>query len=537
MSYLPTCLLFLGPLSNYTINTPVSATVLEQYLLGYEHADEIIKGFKEGFHLGLKETQCIKRKTTHQTQHPELSKKILSEIENGFLLGPFTEKPHEDLHISPVRVVPKPNGKWRLIFNLSYPRSHSVNDAIADTCKPVTYPSVLDVVEAALHSQTPYFLAKVDLKDAYRIVPLHPSQWKWLGMKVDGMYFIDRCLPMGASSSCAIFQKISNCLAWITVNRFPDSLVFNYLDDFLFLETSTERCREVLEFFQRLCQECHIPIAHHKTEGPTKQIKFLGIDIDMEHRTLSVPEEKRKSTLHHLEKFIKQEKATIKEWQKLLGILCHLSQVVPAGRAHMSSLYGALKGTLSQNQNLIRNLSSLNKAELQLWTNFLESPVANKPFSMLDSHRDADMVAHTDASGIGYGCIKENEWFCGTWPTNWKQQSIAARELFPILVAVKFWEKSWENKIILFYTDNKSLVPVITKLYSKNAKLAQLIQPIALSCMRYNILLRATHLPGEENTAADLLSRMQITTFLNSFPGVNRTPEPLPSFLSPRNWT
>lgn len=202
----------------------------------------------------------------------------------------------------------------------------------------------------------------------------------------------------------------------------------------------------------------------------------------------------------------------------------------------MSSLYGALKGTLSKNQNVTRRISSCNRSELYIWAQFLKSPICNKPFSMLDTYRDADTLVYTDASGVGYGCMQGKKWFFGIWPPNWKKQSIAARELFPILVAVKLWEHSWTGKVILFFTDNKSLVPVLTKMYSKNPKLAQLIQPIALSCMRSNILIRATHLPGEENTAADLLSRLQVNTFLNHFPHVNRTPESLPSALSPHSW-
>ena len=36
---------------------------------------------------------------------------------------------------------------------------------------------------------------------------------------------------------------------------------------------------------------------------------------------------------------------------------------------------------------------------------------------------------------------------------------------------------------------------------------------LTLKCMKTNILFRATHLPGKKNTAADLLSRLQIQRF------------------------
>ena len=48
------------------------------------------------------------------------------------------------------------------------------------------------------------FLAKTDIKSAFRIISIHPAEYSLLGMKWDNMYYLDRCLVMGLSSSCAI---------------------------------------------------------------------------------------------------------------------------------------------------------------------------------------------------------------------------------------------------------------------------------------------------------------------------------------------
>ena len=50
------------------------------------------------------------------------------------------------------------------------------------------------------------FLAKTDIKSAFRIIPIHPADYSLLGMKFDNLYYFDRCLPMGLSSSCNIFE-------------------------------------------------------------------------------------------------------------------------------------------------------------------------------------------------------------------------------------------------------------------------------------------------------------------------------------------
>ena len=44
------------------------------------------------------------------------------------------------------------------------------------------------------------FLAKTDIKSAFRIIPIHPAGYSLLGMKFDNLYYFDWCLPMGLSS-------------------------------------------------------------------------------------------------------------------------------------------------------------------------------------------------------------------------------------------------------------------------------------------------------------------------------------------------
>lgn len=133
-------------------------------------------------------------------------------------------------------------------------------------------------------------------------------------------------------------------------------------------------------------------------------------------------------------------------------------------------------------------------------------------------------------------CLNNQEWFAGVWPRKWKKYPIAAKELFPIFVAVAMWESEWAEKVVLIHTDNHSIVPVLNKLYSKDTHLAQMIQPIARCCMRSNILLRAGHIAGTENTAADMLSRQMVEKFLTTFPNAKRLPLNIPSNMLPQHW-
>ena len=55
-------------------------------------------------------------------------------------------------------------------------------------------------------------MAKTDVKSAFRIIPIHRADYFLLGLKWDNTYYFDRCLAMGLSSSCAIFEAFSTAL-------------------------------------------------------------------------------------------------------------------------------------------------------------------------------------------------------------------------------------------------------------------------------------------------------------------------------------
>ena len=89
------------------------------------------------------------------------------------------------IHCSPFGVIPKRGrpDKWRLIVDLSSPEGHSVNDGISKELSSLTYVSVDDVVAGIVQRGRGTLLAKMDIRQAYRNVPIHPSDRPFLGMQ------------------------------------------------------------------------------------------------------------------------------------------------------------------------------------------------------------------------------------------------------------------------------------------------------------------------------------------------------------------
>lgn len=52
------------------------------------------------------------------------------------------------------------------------------------------------------------WLMKLDLKDAYLTVPIHPEYQKFLCFSWEGRYFQFSCLPFGLSSAPLTFTKL-----------------------------------------------------------------------------------------------------------------------------------------------------------------------------------------------------------------------------------------------------------------------------------------------------------------------------------------
>ena len=121
--------------------------------------------------------------------------------------------------------------------------------------------------------------------------------------------------------------------------------------------------------------------------------------------------------------------------------------------------------------------------------------------SSLDLYTDA-------AASKGYGAIFGQHWFFGSFPEKWNGLNITVLELFPITIAVHIWGSEMANRCIVFHTDNAALVDIINKQTSRHKAVMILIRDLVLSCLRYNILFRAKHVPGLYNTRADYISRL-----------------------------
>lgn len=79
-------------------------------------------------------------------------------------------------------------------------------------------------------------MAKTDIEEAYRLLPIHNDDKHLLGMQWEGWVYIDTALPFGLSSTPLIFNDLVDGLEWILKQR-DVSYIAHYLDDFITVGT------------------------------------------------------------------------------------------------------------------------------------------------------------------------------------------------------------------------------------------------------------------------------------------------------------
>ena len=102
----------------------------------------------------------------------------------GRLFPPVPTHLVQSCHISPLGLVSKSQpGKWRLITDLSSPRYHSINDGITSDLCSIQYCKVDDAIQLLLTYEANALMCKVDLKSAYRVIPIHPDDRPLLSIR------------------------------------------------------------------------------------------------------------------------------------------------------------------------------------------------------------------------------------------------------------------------------------------------------------------------------------------------------------------
>ena len=369
-------------------------------------------------------------------------------------------------------------------------------------------------------------MGKSDMSMAFRNVPLKKCEWAILVLKAvhprTGVvyFFCDKCLPFGSSISCAIFQEVSDAIAYLVYVKTLKRNV-NYLDDYFFAALLKVNCDGQLKVFLFICEQINFPVSMEKTFWGTTRLMFLGLLLDSENQVVCIPEEKVSKALDLVEDFLNKnkKKVTIHQLQQLCGLLNFLCRCVVPGRAFTQRLYAHMEGKNLLPHHHIRITEEM-KLDLLVWEKFLSFPgIFCHPFIDFKEWDASEINLYSDASHHfekGFGAYCEQQWTFGVWNKPFmeaKEPSIEYLELFGVTVAVLLWIHKFQNKRVVLFCDNESAVHMINNSSSKCRNCMVLIRIITAHSLMNNVRVFARHVRTQANGIADSLSRLQFRRF------------------------
>ena len=177
------------------------------------------------------------------------------------------------------------------------------------------------------------FMAKIDLKNAYRSVPIHPLDYPLTGLKwkfehcQDYTYMFDTRLCFGSHKGPMIFHRLSQAVRRMMIRRGFKNIVV-YLDDFFLVGSTFDECNEALHVLMQSLRSLGFLISWPKVVGPSQEICFLGININSVDQALLLSREKLEKLYGKLVEFQCRKRASKRQLEALAGLLNWCCQAI-----------------------------------------------------------------------------------------------------------------------------------------------------------------------------------------------------------------
>ena len=301
-----------------------------------------------------------------------LDNEIQKLLEKGaFCRVPFTA----DAFYSRLFLVPKKGGSMRPVIDLS-----ALNQFIENPHFQMEHLSSIKTLLKPGH-----FMTKLDLKDAYLSVAVHPDCQKYLRFVWKNQAFQFRALPFGLNIAPRVFTRLLKPVTAFLRKR--GARIVIYLDDILIIGSKIEETRRFTEMAMSLLESLGFIINREKSIlKPTQVLTFLGFTINSVNMTLNLPHDKVTAIQSQCRQLLTLSSVTLRAIAQILGTLEAARPAIWKAPLHYRMLQVQLTQGLQQNQNnytKVVTLSPQSRQELHWWVLEIEpcngSPVVTPP--------------------------------------------------------------------------------------------------------------------------------------------------------------
>jgi hypothetical protein len=259
--------------------------------------------------------------------------------------------------LSTLFLVPKKDGRQRPVINLK-----SLNKFVQ-----TEYLEGIHVLRDLLRAGD--WMAKVDLKDAYFMLPIREEDRAFLKFSLKNDTYQIRCLPFGLACDPWDFTKALKPVA-AQLRQLGMRLIV-YIDDILILAESKELARDHAIGLVYLLENLGFAVSKAKCQlEPTQTIEFLGFTVSSLSQELSLPNGKIKKIRAETWALLGNRQVSIRKLSQLLGKLQAATGTIPLAPLFSHKLQRALKWGLDQSgqdYSMQLALSEEEGEELQWW--------------------------------------------------------------------------------------------------------------------------------------------------------------------------
>ena len=424
----------------------------------------------------------------------------------------------------------KPDGSIRPITDCSRPPGRSVNDSCASLYKTFKYKSVDNLIDMLVPGD---FLSVVDIKAAYRAVPVHPSQRQYLGIawseQGQCFYFEDNRLCFGLRSGPYYFNLLS-CMIHDILRWDYGIEIVNYLDDFATRAPTHEACMYNQNCIIHLLRYLGFHIAWGKLSAPSTTAVYLilGLEIDSESMEIRLPPIKLQKLLSLLDRYRSRRSISKSDLESLAGLLSHCAHVVKGGRIYTRRVYDLYKTMIHKKLRRIKFNAAI-REDLQWW--FSLCAVFNGKAAIINKTFPVPLVS--DSSQTGFGAHLGFDWLAGTWEPHlldtlsmecghilsppisdsFDHANINVLELWPVLCGLKRWGPTLKDSTVVVLCDNTQVCAALRSGNSINKTTMSWLREIFWTCFIFNIEIQVEYISTTDNLVADGLSRLSSDSY------------------------
>ena len=408
----------------------------------------VLSLIRKGYRIPFKERPILSPDLTffQQPLSLQLEEEVPSLLSKGAVEKIIPECPG---YYSRIFLVPKKNGKLRLIIDLSV-LNHFV---YTETFKMETQRKVRN-------ASTERLGVFIGSDGRLLHIPIHHRSRKYLRFTLRGRVYQFKALPFSLSTSPFVFTRPMIVIA--TFLRRRAVTLHPYLDDWLARNQNRRKLLEHRQFILSLINSLGLIINYEKSDlVPAQVFTFIGMEFLTHINIVRVPQVRQMKILESVKIFLQKTSVSARDFLSLLGQLNAAADFVMLGRLHLRSLQISLHKLWQPQKFPLDHQIGLTSKILQHLKWWLQEDLYLHEIPM-----KIDPPSHTiftDASLSGWGAHVEPEGllFHGLWTEDQSRLHINVLEMKAILLSLTRAIHKVKNSTVLVSTDNTTVVAYI----------------------------------------------------------------------------